>query len=344
VISTTVYSPANWEIFNVFNIDFSDIYVYLNPKESVVNQNDVVNVNNIGSIYYMLDSKHDQKYCMLPPATWELINRLNVTHNLVEQSPEHYAFKKSEAAKGFYKYLKDREKHHTPFSPEFMGYYDQIGNLMKILDLTNKKKLTDKLSSDYRNIKSLFKKTIYPMKPELVDTGKNEKINERMYKFVLSKLNNQRPGRFINNQVDAANFAITYTLTEIYADKSCRDRTFYRLVSHSKRPSKAFKDIKYPEMVPSSDKVKDVYVSCCPQLMSTLILIKSGQIDGIDSSDYDSLQSSLEKNIRCLERTKNQCYTFRHHRKFLNTTNLGNKTLSIEEALTPVCKHFSDLI
>jgi len=328
----------NDRVRHVFNIDFSDIYVYLNPSE-LVSSNTLVSVNNIGSIYYMLDPKYKKEYCLLPPAIWELINKLNVTQKLVEESTDIDAIKKITAMKKFFKSVDAWDgKNPEEFSGKIMmPEFNAMGPFLQILSLTDQGKLSHRLKHNYKTTMTMLDKLARPIDDFIGDDVKKIKIHEKTYDEALGHLTWRRPAYDRNNQVDAANVAITYDLTSRYADEkqNNEEKTIYRFVSHSKLTTEAFRNIGY----------NDLRLSCCPQFVSTLILAEKGLLKG--GSDIASQISYFDESIRCAEGIKSRYADLKHPKKFMpeniEIQYLADDTLLMREILAPVFNHIMDL-
>jgi hypothetical protein len=170
------------------------------------------------------------------------------------------------------------------------------------------------------------KDTIQSMNDEIVGNVNEVKINKTIYRKAISNLNFCRPDGDINNQVDAANLAITYDLTKKRANGSV-----YRLISHSKQPTEAFKNI----------ECNKTRISCCPQFLSTLILFENNSVKGVDNDDFNQKMKYLDDNTRRLERIRNECYDVQY--RSVNVKYLENQINYMEESISPIFRHLSDL-
>lgn len=345
-------------IKHVFNIDYSDLYVYFNPTKAL----DAMlckglSSNNLGSIHYMLNSNHSNKYCLLPPAVWELINRTYATTILTGKEAVKDSFSENynihtNMGKFYDLIQKWNGKNTKAFNEELMRRYLAVGDWIELLALANEKKLDERLTHNNENLKKLIKgsdKKIRTIDDKDLDINLSKvNIDDKIYKMALEKLRFRRPtNRSINNKVDAANVAITYDLT-----KDTENKTYYRFISHSKHVSEAFDDIRLNPTEFSDEELKkverdEVDIACCPQLVSTLSLIENNQIVGIDKDDMQGINAHLEECIRNLEKIHLELYDLRYTRddcylekKMLS---LGNKVkLKLEHVLTPLQEYLTN--
>jgi hypothetical protein len=315
-------------IKHVFNIDYSDLYVYFNPVKALkatFYRN--ISSNNMGSIHYMFNSKHTNKYCLLPPAVWELINRTYATVELTADEAVPKLFKgicneKINMAKFFEVINKwDGKSTTESFNKELMSSYLAAGNWLEILALANEKKLSARLEHNYLSIKEMLNeqnKIIRTIDDKDFDIDlKKVNLDDAIYKKALDKLANRRPfNRSVNNKIDAANVAMTYDLT-----KDTDNGTYYRFISHSKHVSEAFNDIKLKQI-----ERDEVNIACCPQLVSTLSLIENNQIEGIDKDDMQGINVYLDECIDNLEKMHRYLRDLKYIR---NAYSLERETLQL---------------
>jgi hypothetical protein len=304
-------------IKHVFNIDYSDLYVYINPVMAIdTTLHKGLSSNNLGSIHYMLNSKHENKYCFLPPSVWELINRTYATIRLTGNKavPESFfdtSYKNSRMS-AFYDLLsKWNGNNSDTFNKELINRYQAVGDWLEILALANEKKLDERLAHNYSNIEKMFKgadRVLWTIDDkELGINLSNVNLDKKTYETALEKLKLRRPtNRSVNNKIDAASVAMTYDLT-----KDTENKTYYRFISHSKHVSEAFNSIRLNPKEFSDEQLREwerdeVDIACCPQLVSTLSLIENNQISGIDKNDLRQIDTHLENCITNISKIHQQ--------------------------------------
>jgi hypothetical protein len=345
-------------IQHVFNIDYSDLYVYFNPVKALDSMLDKgLSSNNLGSVHYMLNSKHTSKYCLLPPAVWELINRSYATTMLTGKKAVPEAFSdicnKNSNISRFYDLLKKwNGRNVDAFNKELISRYSDVGEWLEILALANEKKLDARLEHNFLNIKKLFDgsdKIIRTIDDEdLGITLTNVGLDKKTYVTALEKLKIRRPiNRSINNKVDAANVALTYDLT-----KDTENKTYYRFISHSKHVSEAFNDITLDPSNFSDKKLRDakrgeVDIACCPQLVSLLSLIENNQIKGIGKNQSSEITKFLDDCIISMDKIYIQLDNLKdtRDRYYLEkeVSRLGNDVdLILNNILTPLRNYLKD--
>ena len=335
---------------HVFNIDFSDVYVYLNPWELAKDtESQIIRDNNFGSIYYMLNSKHKNNYCMLPPAIWEAINKLDATKNLLEQTSPDTVIKN---LKTFHSLMDSEGKNSEIFRADLMTRYKAMGSFLSILNLANKGELRERSRSNCTNTVELLSGRIKRMDDFVGDVEKIG-IHEGTYEDAMQQLNRRRPGESINNTVDAANVAITYDLT-------AETGKCFRLVSHSRQPSLAFRNIAFKKDEQNKKQTAfkyhhDVFLACCPQFVATVILAETNQLRGFDPNDFKNKNSTyFTESIRVLEGIKSQYTDLKYGQIYLRSWNMGehtalmekelvNQTAHMENALNSLYNHLVDL-
>jgi hypothetical protein len=339
-IAKEYYLEKTAGVQHVFSIDFSDLYVYLNPREafSGVNSKLVWDQINVGSIYYMFDSKRkEHEYYLLPPAAWELLNHIYEKYQEVKNTDFDKFVKspKGNAIKKFYQSITNvDENKYSVLVEQLINSYEGTGGLVDILNMAQKDTLTDRFAHTISTIKEMSDGPNKKIKPINADDAKHVEVDEKVYKYALSSLSYYRPRRSISNKVDALNLAITYNLTS--KDKDA----FYRLVSHSKQPSKAFRLAEYNRK----------WISCCPQCVSTLILFEDKfEKTTENGKDIINFQGySIDENIERLKRIGHDCIDLQHMRRFTMYPYLneyfGKEKLFIEKVYEPVQKHYSDLV
>jgi hypothetical protein len=318
---------------HVFNIDFSNIYTYLNPSNAF-RPNELISVNNIGSIYTMLDSKYAKEYCMLPPTIWELMNKLKVTRDILDQNSNIDAVNRIPAMELFHDTLNKWDGTDSDaLSGKVMHQYNSMKPFSDILLLVDENKLSKRLQHNHKNIREMLSNLTRPI-DAFVDDIENVKINEPIYKRALNNLSWRRPWLTINNQIDAANVAITYDLTEKCAAEDKKQKTVYRFLSQSRQTSDAFRNI----------DCHDVFLSCCPQFVSTLILAETDQIV---AGGTTSQIAYFNESIPRLEEIRRQFNELKNPQRFkhvcLDPQYLEDKTLLMKEVLEPIFKHTNDL-
>jgi len=299
----------NEGIKHVFNIDYSDLYVYFNPVKALdATFHKSISSNNLGSIHYMLNSTHTNKYCLLPPAVWELINRAYATTELTTNKEVPIFFEQKCVSKNkfgkFLSVINDWDGKYTEtFGKELMTAYLAAGNWLETLSLAHQKKLDERLEHNYSNIKMMLEeqKIIRTIDDKELDIDLSKvNLDDAIYKTALKKLGARRPyNRSINNKIDAANVAMTYDLT-----KDSENDTYFRFISHSKHVSEAFNDITLKLV-----ERDEVNIACCPQLVSTLSLIENNQIEGINKDDTQGIIARLDEQIAFLENMYRQLKT-----------------------------------
>ena len=329
---------------HVFNIDFSDVYVYLNPSELARDyESQILRDNNFGSIYYMLNSTNKNKYCMLPPAIWEAIHRLYAIQELLKQTSSSAVIS---SLKAYYHLMDDPAR----FSTGVIKQYNSMSNILTILDLASKGDLVGRSKSNCSNTISLLNGRIKRVDDFVDDVGQVS-IHTETYEDAFCRLKKRRPdeNKYKNNVVDATNVAITYDLTAKSEDKC------FRLVSHSRQPSLAFKNIKLEK----EDREKmnyrhDVLLSCCPQFVATVILAENDKLEGFDSSNFKNNGAYFSERIRVLDGINSQCNDLKYGQMYLRSWNmeehtslmektLVDQTAHIETALTSMYNHIVDL-
>jgi len=278
---------------------------------------------------------------MLPPAIWEAINHLDATKKLLTQTSQSTVINGLKA----YNYLMDSWKgENTPtFSADVMKRYKSMGRFLNILLLANQGELEKKSKSNLSNTISLLNGRIKIM-DDFVDDVEQISIHNETYDNALYRLNRRRPDENYskNNAVDAANVAITYDLTTKSEDIN------FRLISHSRQPSLAFKNIAVKEQYHH-----DVLLACCPQLVATIILAETNQLKGFNHSDFKN-STYFTQNIRVLEGIKKQYNDLKYGQQFLTGWTMEERaslmektvvdqTTDIQNALTSLYNHIMDL-
>ena len=326
-VSKSHYQEESENIKHVFSMDYSDIRAYLNPS-----QEERENWDNIGSIYYMFNEKsafspelkEKYDYCMLPPASWEALH--NIREEYVRMNTDYNVFRENPKIEDFYQFINSVNKNNLKtFTSELPLYYKELGGWIEVLMSALEGRLEDKLNHTLSSLDNMSRsKVIRPINDDEV----NAEVATDTFISVLSELEYDRKGHDKQNKVDALNLALTYNLTDKNVEKQ-KDAIFYRIVSHSKWPSKAFREITY----------KGKYISCCPPFVSTLILNQKGIVNLSD--DF------LDKNIKRLEQIMQydseipSIYSFAAE-KFLNQhkTIEGFRT----EVLAPIHRYLTDII
>jgi len=342
-----------------FNIDYSDIHEYLYPHDALGNRNTIVSKNDFGSINYMLNPQHKKKYFMTPPTVCELIKKLHLLHEQVIRwselditNSQNKLQKLSPKISEFCNVIDNWDgKNIEVISRRLMSSYVDMGNFLEILTLVSENKLKARLAYDYSTVKNMLSGVVPALPEDLAeDIGQIEtkdKEKRSIYDKALSRLNDCRPYyigenneifyRDKNNEIDAANFAITYYLTERY-----NETKFYRFVSHSRHHTKAFRHIRYNYK--NTDKHTNAVgktVSCCPQCVSTLISIKNNPIDGIDDNDYQKKSQYMDRNKKILDNIKNQ-YNLAQYRGLYNIQDIKNKNKFMDDTLKPFYSYLVD--
>ena len=322
-VSRSHYQEERDGIKHVFSIDFADLHVYLNPS-AIKPQNR----ENIGSIYYMFNSKGTHDYCMLPPASWELLDNLYGEYK--RQNKKYDEFMKDTKIKNFYHFLKNADKNKPEmFANDLMAFYQDTGGWIDILLATAKNELDRKLSHNLTTLIAMSNANV--IRPLHKEEANKVEVDKKVYKSVLSELSCDRPELPTNNKIDALNLALTYSLTDkSLTNANKADDFFYRMVSHSKWPSRAYRTVTYDNKA----------ISCCPQFVSTLNLNERGIIKLSD--DF------LDENIRRLRRLSGYCFDLQSTQKFTSKKHLdqykGRTAEFKAEIVSPIQHYLGDYI
>lgn len=286
----SVQSYLNEEKRNIkpiFNVDYSLLHVITTPEDSRKDD-----LNNLGYIFFTFFSKLEQdKYCLLPPYVWELINHLrNLSGALDKLSSFHYVMK-IEPVRDFYNLIQKPPSESKEFDRKLIQIYYRMGGLDSLLGLADEKRVTECFRRKLDVLEEMKTHgTIVPVDDVVGKKGGWSK-NEAVYKLVLNYLNNIRADRSINNRVDALVAGITYDLTKRYQHP---DKLSYHIVSNSAKPIEAFREAatQYP--------ISDYSFLCRPRCMACRILLKTEVMKEQGLSDIDS---QIQYVDRFLERT-----------------------------------------
>ncbi|MDR0374055.1 MAG: hypothetical protein LBI79_11035 [Nitrososphaerota archaeon] len=331
-MTETYYGEVDNDVAHVFNLDFSDIHIYLNPIQTSSQDQ-----SNIGCIHYMFDLKQpNHRYCMLPPVAWELLHHTYMTYVKVKQNSNFDLFIKNKKIKKFYNSIKDADKKNPSISGnDLLHHYKGAGGLLGILSLAQQDMLDEKLMQELSDLRIMTteKKIILPME-ETKRNAKQVKINDNIYKKAFSNLTYCRPHNSLNNHVDASSLAITYSLNEGNITKGNKQDAFYRLISSSKLPLEAFRPIKFD----------GTHISCCPQFVSTLIFFEEKLAKKINATTLSQRRDYLGTHIKRLENIKRQCVDLQYPQRFISAKYVENETVLMEKALEPIRSYLSDII
>lgn len=308
---------------HVFNIDYSDLYVYLDPGQASPRD-----LENLGFIHYMLDAKlPEDEYCLLPPSAWELLRHLEKVGERTKQLASFRDIMKIRRIERFYKFIESPPSNLAVYEEKLKDYYLKMGGLLDILALGDKMKLGSHLRTNLENLKHLTdEKKLMPL--EAVTEGGEWRKNDDVYNSTLAFLNRIRLDSEINNRVDALNIAITYGLTEEYYSSR---NFFYRLVSHSRLPLAAFRRIRYDNKA----------ISCHPDFLTTLILLKKDLTQKLGVGEVESRISFLERNIGLLEYIRYNSYDLQYPQRFTSSELLKEEEIFKTRALDPVYSFLS---
>jgi hypothetical protein len=316
-VALAYYQEEMNNIGHVFTIDYSDLHLYLNPQDTRKQD-----LDSIGFVFYMFNEKtSDYKYCMLPPATWELLNHLyKLSEKTKTLSSFEVTLKANKRINEFFEIVKFPQADSLLYEQQLMRCYRRMGGWAKVLSLAHQEKLEPQLKTNLSILKRMTdEKILLPL--EDVAEESEWKEDDGIFHAALSELNQIRPRSEINNKIDALNMAITYGLTEGY-----RDKIRYRLVSHSRLPSQVFGRIKFDNQ----------YLSCCPQFLSMLILFNKGLAAKMGIEDIPSRIKFLQKSINLLEDIKHECLNFQFPQRFTSEEFLQGEKIFLTRAFEPV--------
>jgi len=357
---------------HVFSIDFSDLYTYLNPRQANPDAK-----ANIGCIYYIFGFKSENhRYCVLPTTTWKLLNHIFETFKEVKKKIRIGDFDKfinDKQIKNFYNCLNEMDENNLD---ALMRCYADTGGLAGVINKTLKYRpdeqvlqhklaeqvLQNKLDDDLRQRvivipkmlddfqKMLEAKIVEPLENFVKDEDVTKvKIEKNRYNEALANLNVYGCKTDVDKKVAAAHFAITYSLTEsglrIYDRRTDEMVTLqpdndkvdvypavYRSISNSSQFIKAFR----------TKKIGDKYFSCCPQFLSTLILLKRNIVKEFNNTKLTDKIVLLDEKRRCIERIKNQCYDWQYPQRF-NMAKYTDDVGRLRETLDSMSIYLGDL-
>jgi len=342
-IAETHYAEKNEGVYHVFCITFADIWDYLNPQEIRPEDRD-----NIGCIYYMFNFKSDNhRYCILPPTTWKLVNHIFKIYDKMDDSKKDGfdKFIKNERIKNFHDCMYEIDENNIE---PLMRCYNEVGGLQGVIDIAADCKLNDRLKQNFSVIqKMLDDKIIEPLEHFNVGELTQIKPDKKRYDKALENLMFHKPNNVnVENKICALNLAITCYLTEKFekfddiADKmynTCKNykatKEIYRQVPSSRETIDALRRMK-------TDDGKRV--SCCPQFLTVLILLKRNLAEKMDIAKLDERIAYLAKKRECLGRLRTNSVRLQYLGRFTAEEYL-NENL-VEENLLSLCNYLSDLI
>jgi hypothetical protein len=312
---------------HIFNIDYSDLYVYLDPEQASPRD-----LENLGYINYMLKAKlPEDKYCLLPPSAWELLTHLEKVAHQTRQLASFRDLMKNRHIERFYKFLQLPPSNLAVYEEKLKDYYDNMGGLLNILALGDRMKRSSHLKTSLENLKQLTdERKLLPIEEVVGESGKWKK-NDSVYQRTLGFLNGMRLDSEINNRVDALNLAITYDLTDEYYKS---DKLFYRLVTHSRLPLKAFRRVHY----------QNKPISCHPDFMTVLILLKTDLGQRLGTGSIDSRISFLEKSIQTIEYIRVNAYDLQYPLRMASAQLWKDENILKTKVLWPVYNYLSKYV
>jgi len=177
---------------HVFNIDFSEIYVYLTPMYRNDKQFDAL--NNVGCINFMFDSKrvkHD--YCVLPPAALEILFKVGNLYVDLHKKSDFDKLMADMKMQKLSKLMKGRDKYKAEeFGKKLMLYYNDF-KLSGILAVAEQK-IDDRLLDWLERLKSMHEeKIIKPLDGFVGDDVTKVEINQNIYEKAFTDLEGYRP-------------------------------------------------------------------------------------------------------------------------------------------------------
>ncbi|MDR0372438.1 MAG: hypothetical protein LBI79_02580 [Nitrososphaerota archaeon] len=288
---------------HVFGIGFSNFHAYLNPEETKEDE-----LDNLGCIYYMFNFKSTtHRYLISPSTTWRLFS------HIFEEHPNCGASIKDERIKSFYNCID--ETCEVDFK-KLMDYYYAAGGLQGMIDIVAECKLEPKLERSILAIqKMLNDKVIEPIE-RFVDYKKVPLgIDKKRYDEALENLNVYRPNSGVHNKLIALDIALACYLTGQKIETTFFDdndtlyiaHPIYRSVANSRQSVEALRRIK------GSD---ETYISCCPQFLSMLILLKKNLAKELGVENLHKRIDYINKKRKCIEKLRNACLGMQQPQRF----------------------------
>ena len=293
-----------YDLPHVFSITFSNFNAYLNPEKANDDE-----LDNLGCIFYMFNFKSTtHRYLISPSTTWRLFS------NIFKEHPTCSATIKDERIKNFCNCIDETSE--VNFDKLLKCYYD-VGGLQGMIDIAVECKLDSKLERSLLIIQKMLKDRVIEPIERFVDHKKTPiRIDENRYKEALENLTLYRPNELLNNKLIALNLALACYLTGQKIETTFFDEndklyticpTHYRAVANSRQAIEALRRLK------GSD---NSYVSCCPQFLSMLILIKNRLAKELGINAFEERIVYLAERRKCLERLRNKCFDMQFPQRF----------------------------
>jgi hypothetical protein len=214
-----------------------------------------------------------------------------------------------------------------------------------MIDVAVEYKVEEKLSRSLLAIQKMLKDRVIEPIERFVDHAKTPiGIDEKCYKEALENLNVYRPDGGVHNELIALNLALACYLTKQKIETTFFDNndnlyyvaypTTYRSVANSRQSVEALRRIKDSE---------ETYISCCPQFISMLILLKKSLAKELGIEDWEKRIIYLKRKGKCIERLKNKCLDMQFPQRFTQPDHCKNmKTL--KKNLLSTHNYLRDLI
>ena len=340
---------------HVFNIDFSDLYTYLNPTQATPEDR-----ANIGCIYYIFAFKSDNhRYCILPTTTWKLLNRVYETYESAKRDYKIKSFNKflnNTQIYNFYHSLDEGNAFDT-----LIQHYKDAGGLEGIVKETlnceideqdiqsiQDKELKQKILVIPKMVKDLKKmlkdKVIEPLEDFVKDKDLTKiEVQENEYNEILTSLDATEYKNDTFKKVVALHFTITCGLTKNGVNICDRRKdelgintdiypAVYRSVSNSRKFTDIFR----------AKKICGTFFSCCPQFLSIIILLKNNLVEEFRLIALTEKIARLNEKTKDIKRIRDQCYDLQYPKRFVADPYIKNKKI-LKENLESVYNYLSDL-
>ncbi|MDR0493901.1 MAG: hypothetical protein LBH74_09760 [Nitrososphaerota archaeon] len=319
---------------HVFSIGFSDIDTYLNPRQTEYGAKE-----NIGCIYYLFNSKSpNHKYCILPISAWKILD---------------YVLRKESDTEDFVRFINSDEQlkkfHNCMYELNennlevLMRCYKAIDDgttkgLRKIVEkILQYDKLDEELRQYFLDFQNMLNRNIVEPLENFVNDVNQIKIDKDIFSKALANLKVYKYSA-VDKTAIALNIAITCSLTgkKLKFYDADEKKLYYckadvRTVLNAEYTS-AFRMITF----------NGTHISCCPQFLSLLILLKSGQVKEFGNIELSDKIIRIDEKRGCLARIRSQCYTFQEPQRFTSKRYLDDNEF-LSETLEAMHSYLSDL-